>query len=234
MQAFCRRIAAVVSVALGVASPGLVTAQGVEGFYIEGSVGAMFPSNVETTPFNGTVSGVTFANVAASIDYDTSAYYGGEIGITAFDRFRVGAGVLGFTTNWSQVSGSGTLTRGATTVNLANASVSRGQVSAIGLDPTQFDNDVYLYTLNGYYDFSAGGPFTPFAGLGLGVASIENATGDEFAASLYGGARYNVSENLYAGLKLGFHRISGPTDQLGIQYEPITAFTAAATIGVEF
>ena len=97
-----------------------------------------------------------------------------------------------------------------------------------------FDNDITSYSLNGYYDLTKTDKLTPFIGLGVGQADIQNAKDKELSTSLYLGARYSVNDNVYVGWKVNYTMINGPEDKLGIQYDDITTYGLTMSIGYIF
>lgn len=48
------------------------------------------------------------------------------------------------------------------------------------------------------------------------------------------GANYQVTDKLYLGLRGGLRRVNGPTDNLEIQYDDITAWNVGVVIGIIF
>jgi opacity protein-like surface antigen len=73
----------------------------------------------------------------------------------------------------------------------------------------------------------------PYIGIGVGAAMIENA---KTQLSLSGtlGARMDVSDQAYIGVRYRFTRIQGTTDDAGIAYDAITFHTFSAVLGFYF
>ena len=91
-----------------------------------------------------------------------------------------------------------------------------------------------IFSINGYYDFDFGSAFTPYLGVGIGLADIENAKDIEFALNLSVGVNYAITQRAYLGVKGEYHRISGPTDKMGFDYDTIQAFSGLVTVGYRF
>jgi hypothetical protein len=91
------------------------------------------------------------------------------------------------------------------------------------------------YLLNAYYDFKTGTALTPFVGFGAGMYDTTDAKDNEFIYALHGGAKYNVSNNVYVGAKGSFYRASGITDATSNQnYSDHNQYSINATLGYEF
>ncbi|MGY9001439.1 MAG: outer membrane beta-barrel protein, partial [Rhodospirillales bacterium] len=97
------------------------------------------------------------------------------------------------------------------------------------------DNKVQVYYLTGYYDFPTDNKLTPYVGVGVGLADIQNAIDKEFALGLSAGANYVVTEKIYLGMRLDYSRIAaGVTDKIRITNEAKQSVSALATIGFRF
>ncbi len=91
------------------------------------------------------------------------------------------------------------------------------------------------YLLNAYYDFKTGTELTPFVGLGLGKSDTDGSKDNEFVYALHGGAKYNISNNVYIGAKGSFFRANGITDsQTDAKYSDHNQYSVNATLGYEF
>ena len=110
-------------------------------------------------------------------------------------------------------------------------SITPADWSTVGVS---FDNDVKSYSLNAYYDFKTNRTFTPYVGVGLGQADIENANDKEVSQSLYLGGRHSVNDQMYVGLKGAYTMIDGPTDKLGLSYDDITHKSVSLIVGYNF
>lgn len=205
-------------------------------FYLEGMLGFSFPQDVSTETYTGTAFGVIdFDDASLVLDYEDAITYGAEYGMYLSESVRLGFSIQSIAADLQKIKGtSGTATLDGTVYDLTTLSVSRSDYVGAGFDGDDLETKNGFFSVNAYYDLPASGKLRPFMGLGLGAVDFENAPDNEFAASLYAGARYFYQDNAYAGIKLGAHRISGPEDELGVQYEDFNVFTAAATIGFEF
>ena len=104
----------------------------------------------------------------------------------------------------------------------------RADIAALG---ASLDNDVHVATGNAYYSFPMVGPFRPYIGAGAGMAFIQNA-GFEFALTATAGIRYALTGDAYLALRNRFCRVDGPTDDVGIHYDPIMTHSVMAILGV--
>lgn len=143
------------------------------------------------------------------------------------------------------ISASGTVTytnnSGTTGVSAAGRVENSGLTSTLVTAKNDLLNglkkDINLYMVNAYYDFKNSSAFTPYVGAGLGLASIKDTKGNEFAYSLMAGANYNVTNNIYVGVKGTYTRVNGPTsDKYGvdIDLEDISLWRADAVVGYQF
>jgi opacity protein-like surface antigen len=199
--------------------------------YIEAQLGYSNLSKVNTNTYSGTADGVTATNLMGKLNYDSSATFGAEYGLNdvIVDNLRVGISFSTMKFDLKNAVISGSLTDGVTTYT-GPVTLSAADFASVGVS---LDNRVYLYMANAYYDFKNKSPFTPFVGFGLGVADIKNADGNEFAYSLHAGAKYNINKDVYIGAKATYTNISGPTDQLGIKFNNIDAYSANLALGFE-
>lgn len=198
--------------------------------YIEGSLGVVSVDDVSTIPYSGSGNGITVSNLRGTLSYDNANTYGFEIGQRVTPNLRIGLGYSSYELQWKTVTGSGTISDGTTTVNLATTLLTRGQLS----DDTVLDNRVNTLMVSAYYDLETTGRLRPFIGAGIGQADIENAVDKELAISFSLGAQYDVSETTYVGFKYSRFNVDGPTDKAGFQYEDVTADAFAVTYGIRF
>jgi len=217
------------AMALGVTS----YAQAAE-VYIEGQVGTTVIKDVDTETYSGTSGGITYTNVGGSIDFDRAFTAGAEIGVGSFgvENMRLGLSVKHLKAKLNAVTVSGTATDGTTTLT-GPATFSRADLDTIGAG-SAFDNTVRIFSVNGYYDFKNDSAFTPYLGAGIGLADIENAKDKEFALNLSAGVNYAITEKAYLGVRADYHRIEGPTDEIGLDYDTIEAYSVMATVGYRF
>jgi opacity protein-like surface antigen len=200
--------------------------------YIEGQIGFADLDSVHAKSFTGNIGSATATNLSAKLDYDSSATYGAEVGLkdVLIPNLRIGASYTTVKFDLDSAKINGVVTNGGTTYT-GPAKVSDNQLASVGLD---FDNRVNLYMVNAYYDFKTFTNFTPFIGVGLGVADIKNAKDLEFAYSANVGAKYNITQNIYVGLKGVYTRVNGPKDDNGFNYKDIDVYTANLALGFEF
>ena len=100
-----------------------------------------------------------------------------------------------------------------------------------------FRQHLNLYMVNAYYDFNNTTEFTPFLGVGIGVANLKNTKDNEFAFSLSGGAKYNIDKNIYIGAKGTFTRVNGPTSNkygVDVGLDNIDIWKADVLLGYQF
>jgi opacity protein-like surface antigen len=200
-------------------------------FYIEGNVGQADIGSVKTSRYTGSVNGYTW-DASASIDYNKPTYWGFEIGANKPGDLplRLGFAYTTMKAKFRQASLTGSVSDGNTTYS-GSVPMTRADLGDLGLD---FDNRINIYNINAYYDFDTKSAVRPYIGFGLGFADIENAEDNEFTYSLHAGLNYDISKSTYIGARVGWYRISGPTDKLGIAYDDITTTTYGVTVGYRY
>jgi len=200
--------------------------------YVEGSIGQAFIDDVSAT----ILPSATGFNTAIGVEseYDSGLAFGGEFGFTNLfpgSNIRMGLGITSFEAELETLTVSTTgLTFGGAVIS-GSLTVTRDQLLAVGAD---LDSDVMILGLNTYYDLSKNTDFIPYIGIGFGFADIEDAEDKEFATSFMLGGRYMITDNAYIGVKGAYHYILAPTDELGIDYDDVTAWSINATLGIEF
>ena len=202
-------------------------------YYIEGQINYNQVDDVDTNTYSGSSGGFTFTNLKGTLDYDSDIGYGFEFGASGLfdnDNLRLGLSYVKNEIEFKKGTGSGTVSDGSTTVNFA-LNGDRSAANSIGLN---LDNNVDVYSLNGYYDFNTVKGFRPFLGVGLGQADIQNAKDKELAMSFYAGGRFSINENAYVGIKGTYTRVDGPEDHLGFKYDDITAHAITLSVGYQF
>jgi opacity protein-like surface antigen len=108
-------------------------------------------------------------------------------------------------------------------------------VKATGAVAETSSAKVKIYLLNAYYDFKTGTALTPFVGFGLGMSDAVGGKDNEFIYGLHGGAKYNITNNVYVGAKGSFLRANGLTDsQNGYKFSDHNQYYVNATLGYEF
>ncbi|MAN79669.1 MAG: hypothetical protein CMF64_04670 [Magnetovibrio sp.] len=202
--------------------------------YVEGQLGVAVMEDIDTNTYSGAAGGITVTGAKGTLEYDEEFMFGAEAGVQNFgvQNMRLGFGVKHMNVELDAITlSAGSITDGTTTITNASAKVSRENLGGIA---QAFDNNVQLYSFNAYYDIPMEAAIKPFVGGGIGFVDIENADSLEPAFTLSAGARYNLSESVYAGVKADYHFVSGPTDELGIEYENFGVFTAAVMVGMTF
>lgn len=199
------------------------------GVYVEAGIG-YYDADVSTDTYSGSSGGITWNNLKADIDYDNDVAFGIELGMSIADNVRLAVSYAQTSFDFDGATVSGTATDGTTTIS-GSAPVTRSDLDSLGLS---WDNDVDILMLNAYYDFNSTNGLTPFVGVGIGQADIQNAQDDETTISISAGAKYEISPNTYVGGKIAYYRIDGPTDSLGITYEDVDVTSAQLMIGYKF
>ena len=200
--------------------------------YVEGQLSYINVDNVKSETLSGAVSGITYTNTKVDLDYDNDTAFGFEIGAKdlGIDGLRLGVAYTRAKFDLDSADLSGTITDGTTTINAA-ANVKSSEFKSVGID---LDNTAKLYMVNAYYDFNLSEKVKPFVGIGAGWADIENIDGNEFAASISGGAKYYFDKHVYLGGKASYTNIDNPKDDTGIKYKDIELYSATVMLGYEF
>ena len=196
--------------------------------YIEGQVSFTEVDDVDTNTYSDTVAGSAVVGKLTN-KYDADTGYGFEVGANGlFDNQNLR---LGISYGKTKIKLKSTTASGTVDGSAGSLSITPAEWAAVGVN---FDNDITSYSLNAYYDFTKTDKLTPFIGLGVGQADIQNAKDKELSTSLYLGARYSVNDNVYVGGKVNYTMINGPEDKLGIQYDDITTYGLTMSIGYIF
>lgn len=200
--------------------------------YVEANISHINPSDIKTKTYSGTEDGLTFSNVKAKMDFDSDVGYGFEVGAKDLlvENLRVGFAFTTVKFDFNKASGSGTVTDGTDTINFAG-SVNKSDAKSVGLD---LDRRTKLYMINAYYDFKNSSPITPYVGVGIGFADIENTKDNEVAMSATLGAKYNINQNVYVGAKATYYNINGFKDDASIKYKDVDAMALNINIGYDF
>jgi opacity protein-like surface antigen len=94
-----------------------------------------------------------------------------------------------------------------------------------------------IYLFNAYYDFKNSSAVTPFVGVGLGSHDYDTVS-KEFVYALHGGAKYNIVNNVYVGVKGSYFRTKGFTSEgtsgADESFKDLNSFAVNATLGYEF
>lgn len=219
------------AVALLTTLPAIGVAADNKNGYFEFGVGKS-SFDVSTKTYSGASGGVTYSNFKGTFDYDDPTTYGFEIGSANFlgTPLRVGFGIAAMKAELNKATGTGTVTTGDGTVNLA-VTATAADLRGIGVS---YDNDVRIYGVNAYYDFPTNTAVKPFVGFGVGLADIENGKDKEFTWALHAGVNYDLTKELYLGAKVSRYTVSGPTDSLGLTYEDIDVTYYGLQLGLRF
>lgn len=202
--------------------------------YIEVGFGLLIPSDVSTEPYSGTSpSGdITYNNLSANIEYDHPIAWSFEYGRFIDKDLSLRAG-LNYTLSKAKLKriyGAGSYTYNGTTYNVNN-SLNRSEVN----NSTSFDNNFKILSANLYKDFNQlDSNFTPYIGLGVGLADIEDTKDKEIVSNLIIGFNYDLYDKTYIGGKFLYNTVSGPTNNDGLKYEDIDFQTWLLHIGRRF
>ena len=199
--------------------------------YIEGQLGWSNLNDVDTKATNLPISDAVTASATAKIKYDNSVSGGFEIGANhvGIENLRIGVSFNRMKFDMDKVTGSISGTRGGDAFNATGDITSYVRDAGVSLD-----NSVKLYMANAYYDIKNASAFTPFVGLGIGMADVQNAKDNEFAWSASVGGKYNIDKNMYLGLKGSYTSVNGITDKIGLEYKDMDAYSAHALLGYQF
>jgi opacity protein-like surface antigen len=192
--------------------------------YAEIGVGAVFVPTVSTQTYTLT-SGTTSATGKVDLNYDTGITAGAEVGYAGVGTPELRLG-LGY--DYLEGHFSNGLVVGTVNGTPGSFAFTRADVASLG---ASLDNDVHVLMGNAYWSFPMVGPVRPYVGGGLGAAFISNA-GTNFALSATAGFRVALTDQSYLGLRYRFYRVEGPTDDIGIKYQPIIAHSVMAMLGM--
>lgn len=200
-------------------------------YYIEANVGQTNISNVKTERYSGSINSYTW-DASANIDYNKPTYWGFEIGANKPGDLplRLGFAYTTMKAKFRQATLSGSISDGINTYS-GSIPITRADLADLGLD---FDNRINIYSVNAYYDFDTKSALRPYVGFGVGLADIQHAEDNEFVYSLHAGLNYDISKSTYLGARVGWYRISGPTDKLGVAYESVKATTYGINVGYRY
>jgi opacity protein-like surface antigen len=199
--------------------------------YLEGQLGFASLDDVDTK-LSGAIGG-GIATASAKIEYDHSVSGGFEIGAdnVGIENLRIGVSYNRMKFDMDKVTGTITTTEVA---GFDDGTLTGDITSTVRSGGISLDNSVNLYMANAYYDIKNASAFTPFVGLGVGMANIQNAKDNEFAWSASVGGKYNIDKNMYLGLKGSYTSVNGITDKIGLEYKDMDAYSAHALLGYQF
>lgn len=210
-----------------------------QALFTEFSVGAGFPSQVETvqydviSPISGMTSGGQTINVGDRLignlsgDYDGGLAAGLAIGIRG-----VGDKHIGLNVSYDYMQANLTAITATGTINGSPATDS-ASLDALGLTGADFNNEVHLVLGNVRYDFV--GPrerVQPYIEVGAGGAFIEDSNASA-AFSAGGGVRMPLGLGFYIGARYRYVKVLGYEDQLGIDYKDLNAHVVSAVLGAQ-
>jgi len=197
--------------------------------YVEGAIGLSLLPDIQTDNYTFTTPSGVFAGNAET-DYGADWAFGLEGGYqTGPWRFGVSWDIIHSEVNHARLEG---------TLNGApfSAEVSDQQLADFGIGA---NNDINIFAANAYYVFNSfnlanlGFGIQPYIGIGLGAATINNAS-TEFDFLLTLGADVPLGQNFYLGGRYRVNFISGPTTDTNIKFGSITAHIISIVIGYRF
>jgi opacity protein-like surface antigen len=205
--------------------------------YVEIGFGASFIPTVQTKNFTIPLFG-GLETGHADLNYSTALTESAEIGLAgvAVPEIRLAASYEHLTAHFDNGSITGTLNSGPGIPSATGTlSATRAELNSLGFDAGLLDSDVSIATANVYYslpllDFAKPVILRPYLGMGLGAAWLTHAD-TQLAVTATAGVRVSLSEDAYLGLRYRYYRITGPTDALGIQLDPINNHSIMAVIG---
>jgi hypothetical protein len=231
-----------------IAMCGSASAQAV---FSEFSVGAAFPSRVETAqydvlvPFDVSVDyslptpgtldldAGDLLSGTLSGDYNPGIAAGLEIGLRGVGDKHISLSISYdyAQANLEDVTASGTITRvGTATAAPLTFGESAAALRGAGVE---FNNEAHLLLGHIRYDFvGPREPIQPFIAVGGGGSFIENS---ESSAALAGtaGVRVPLGLGFYAGAKYRYVRVFGYEDQLGIDYDEMSGHVVSLMLGAQ-
>lgn len=207
--------------------------------FSEFSVGAGFPSQVDTVkydviaPFDFTTpGGINIAQGDQLVGNLSGNYNGGIAAGLVIGLRGVGDKHIGVNFSYDYLQANLDEISAVGTINGAPASET-DSLESLGLSGADFNNEVHVVLGNIRYDFV--GPreqFQPYVEVGAGGAFIENSsTAAAFGASA--GFRIPLGLGFYAGARYRYVRVMGYEDQIGIEYKDISGHVVSAVFGAQ-
>ena len=188
-------------------------------YYLSGSIGVLDQASSSNS---GETGAFTTGNLGdgSTLDVAAGTPYGWE---TDFDSGFIGAAELGrsfdnglrvgveLAYGSSDIETHSNVTLGGGAIGALDAAAIAGSPTALGVSIADVvadgrgDLDTFNIFLNAYYDFNAGGQFSPYIGAGIGLSQIDvqytpsgipviQENGDAFGYQIKAGASYNVSD----------------------------------------
>ena len=140
--------------------------------YIEGHAGGIMPRDIDIEPGTAAITGELRSKEREA--------FGGEIGVANImgTGFRVAASVLS-----------------------SKLHIDESCIDGAACTPESDKNSTQFYMGRVYYDFVSNSPLTPFVGFGVGISDIEDTSGEDLAWSAAIGVNYNITDNIYLGVR---------------------------------
>lgn len=198
----------------------------VAGPYVEGAVGVGIVHDANTKTYTLSNPPDT-ATGRIALDYKHPVSLGAELGVSLADQ-----GLFRFSLSYDNIDAELRSATVSGTVNGTPGSITF-QASDLKNAGYEVDSNIHLVAANVYYSPLAHFSTQPYVGLGVGAALFSHADG-ELALTATVGVRQVISNSAFLGLRYRYARISGPTDDLGLEYEPIRASLFSAVAGFSF
>jgi opacity protein-like surface antigen len=202
--------------------------------YIEGSVGFVLFPDIQSDNYIIDTNGVSPGGVFAG---NAETDYGGNWGAGLEVGYQTGPWRFGVSWDWIDAEVDHARLEGTLDGVPFSAEVSDQQLANYGIGA---NNSVNIFALNAYYVFNSVRPgalifsgFQPYAGIGVGAATINNASTEfTFLATL--GANYAFSSGVYLGARYRLGLISAPTTDNGLKLDSITTHIFSIVLGYRF
>ena len=222
--------------AVAVFSSGVAHAQAI---FSEFSVGAGFPSRVDTVkydviaPFDFTTpGGIDIAQGDRLVGNLSGDYNGGITAGLAIGIRGVGDKHFGINLSYDYLQANLDEISAVGTINGVPANET-DSLDSLGLSGADFNNEVHIVLGNIRYDFvGPREPIQPYVEIGAGGAFVENSDASAaFAATA--GFRVPLGLGFYAGARYRYLRVMGYEDQVGIDYRDISGHSVSAVLGAQ-
>ena len=192
--------------------------------YLEGALGLTLIPDVEIEPFQIDIPGAGTFEGRSELNFE-SEFSGGLEGGVAAGQWRFGLAWDFASAQLDTGRAEGTLDGVPVIVEATDDEIA----DSVGLS---FDENVHIFTANAYYNIGAMDvSVRPYVGLGLGVATFEDAD-PEVAINGTIGARFALGPRSYVGARYRFTWIQGTEDELGLKYEDFTLHTFSLLLGL--
>lgn len=208
-----------------------------QALFTEFTVGAAFPSQVETVeyeviaPFDFTTSnGAMVSQGDHLVGTLSGTYKGGIAGGLEIGMRGVGDKHLSLSVSYDYLQANLHEITANGTVNGAPIS-DTATLESLGFSGADFNNEVHLLLGHLRYDFV--GPkeiFQPYIGVGGGGSFIENSESSAALAAT-AGFRVPLGRGFYMGARYRYLKIFGYEDQVGIDYKQLDGHIISAMLG---